>query len=193
MKYDGNVADYVKSFQFQHLVGLYTNQFPGGARDKGYTVTFDNGETLKVKRHVWRGEALRLNPSRSSFNRINRYRGKDFETSLLNDSTAYIGLSTFNLDEISVDSIRDFISRHITIPHLIVDVRNNGGGDDAVLRKLMLCGNALPSQCVAFPSWRHCRQRDQNRILTYDCTQIRRLHAPDFQIHLAHPVSQMHI
>ena len=48
MKYDGNVADYVKSFQFQHLVGLYTNQFPGGARDKGYTVTFDNGETLKV-------------------------------------------------------------------------------------------------------------------------------------------------
>lgn len=73
MKYDGNVADYVKSFQFQHLVGLYTNQFPGGARDKGYTVTFDNGETLKVKRHVWRGEALRLNPSRSSFNRINQY------------------------------------------------------------------------------------------------------------------------
>lgn len=136
-KYDGNVADYVKSFQFQHLVGLYINQFPGVARDKGYTVTFDNGETLKVKRHVWRGEALRLNPSRSGFNRINRYRGKDFETSLLNDSTAYIGLSTFNLDEISVDSIRDFISGHITIPHLIVDVRNNGGGDDAVLRKLL--------------------------------------------------------
>ena len=135
--YDANIEDYVKSTQFQHLVGLYLKSFPGIDKDRGYTVTFDNGETLKVKRHVWHGEFFRQSPSRNAFKWINRYRGKDFKTEMLNDSTAYIGLQTFNLDELSTDSIRDFIAGHITIPHLIVDVRNNGGGNDAVLHRIL--------------------------------------------------------
>ena len=135
--YDANTEDFMKFRQFQDLVGLYVNNFPGVAKDRGYTVTFDNGETLRVKRHIWHGEFFRQRPSRRDFKWINRYRGKDFDTKMLNDSTAYIGLSTFNLDELSTDSIRDFISRNITVPHIVVDVRNNGGGNDVVLRKIL--------------------------------------------------------
>ncbi len=69
---------------------------------------------------------------------INLMRGDDdvFETRVLNDSTAYLGIKTFDLLEKQVEQIRDFL-RDCKAPNLIVDVRNNGGGENKVLMKLL--------------------------------------------------------
>ena len=69
---------------------------------------------------------------------INLMHGDDdvFETRVLNDSTAYLAIRTFDLMDKQVEQIRDFL-RDCQAPNLIVDVRNNGGGENKVLMKLL--------------------------------------------------------
>lgn len=119
--YDALSEGYIRMRQFWGLTGLVADNFPG--KTDGFTVTLDNGETVKINR---REGGAKLIPGRGHIWRTNKYDGTGFATRMLNDSTAYIGISTFSLDEVSVDSIRDFISRNLHIPHMIVDVRNNG-------------------------------------------------------------------
>ncbi len=135
--YDARVEDYVKFLQFARLSDLYIDNFPHAAADRSYVVTFDDGETLKVESHVWKGEKVKFTPSIGKFNAINRYDGHNFDLKMLNDSTAYIGLATFQLDQTETEKIRDFIIEHHDVPHLIFDVRNNGGGHDDVTKKLL--------------------------------------------------------
>lgn len=69
------------------------------------------------------------------FINANRHQ-KWYDLKMLNDSTAYIGLSTFELNQVQVEQIGGFIDSIATVPNLIIDVRNNGGGDVEVLEKL---------------------------------------------------------
>ena len=56
---------------------------------------------------------------------------------MINDSVAYVGLSTFKLNQVQIENIAAFIdSISGNTGHLIIDVRNNGGGDTEVLSKL---------------------------------------------------------
>ena len=97
---------------------------------------------------------------------INRT-GKNFELKMLNDSVAYIGLATFQLNEVETEQIRDFIAAHHSTPHLIFDMRNNGGGHDEVMHKLLSYCSDRPYVAVdgyskvmrrgAFPSFAHAR------------------------------------
>lgn len=135
--YDARVEDYVKFMQFGLLTDLYLDNFPHVAVDRSYTVTFDDGETLKINSHIYKGEKVKFTPSIGKFNAVNRYNGRNFDLKMLNDSTAYIGLATFQLDEVETEQIRDFIIEHHDTPHLIVDVRNNHGGHDEVTKKLL--------------------------------------------------------
>lgn len=61
---------------------------------------------------------------------------KNLSMQLLNDSTAYLDIATFWLNEVEVDSIRGFINSIDTVPNLIIDVRYNTGGEDRVLQKI---------------------------------------------------------
>ncbi len=61
-----------------------------------------------------------------------------FKTRVLNDSTAYLGIKTFELFTSQVEQIRTFLDT-LTAPHLIVDVRNNAGGHNDVLMNLLSC------------------------------------------------------
>lgn len=70
-----------------------------------------------------------------NFYRTNLYKDR-FLLKELNDSTAYIGLSTFSLNQTQVEEIAAFIESISDKKHLIVDVRNNNGGDDKVIGKL---------------------------------------------------------
>lgn len=133
------VADYdakSESFPLAHLLwnfnSLYANNTPG--KFNGFTVTLDNGETIKNNRHEGHKKPM---PARKPMGWTNRNTSQGFSTRMLNDSTAYIGISTFNLDETATDSIRNFIHRNLDTPHMIVDVRNNGGGSGDVLNKLL--------------------------------------------------------
>ena len=72
---------------------------------------------------------------------VNMRRTEDeapYETRVLNDSTAYLGLKEFKMLDTQVDEIRRFLGS-CTQPNLIVDVRNNPGGDVEVLARLLAC------------------------------------------------------
>lgn len=73
--------------------------------------------------------------STTKFMSINKH-GEGYKTEMLNDSTAYIGFSTFGLNQVQVEKIAHFIASIAKVPNLIIDVRNNGGGDAKVLSKL---------------------------------------------------------
>lgn len=68
---------------------------------------------------------------------VNTNRHKEgYTTTILNDSTAYIGLTTFSLNQVQVEEIGAFIDSVSNKPNLIIDVRNNGGGEGWVIDKL---------------------------------------------------------
>lgn len=165
--YDARIEDYVKFMQFARLNGMYLDDFRRADTDRGYTVTFDDGQTLKVAGHVWKGERVQFTPSTIDFSYINRYEKRNFDMKMLDDSTAYIGLSTFQLDQVETEQIRDFIIEHHDTPHLIFDVRNNSGGHDEVTKKLLSYCTDRPYAAVkgyskvcrrgSFASFAHCR------------------------------------
>lgn len=51
-----------------------------------------------------------------------------FSFRLINDSVALLTLSDFQLDQVQMETISDSLSRHLSIPNLIIDVRMNPGG-----------------------------------------------------------------
>ena len=73
--------------------------------------------------------------SLNRFHNINRHKD-GYVTGIFDNSTAYIGLSTFSLNQVQVEEIGAFINSISKIPNLIIDVRNNGGGYDEVIEKL---------------------------------------------------------
>lgn len=163
--YDAAVEDYIKNMQFGMLTWLYINNRPDTSAS-GYDVTFDDGTSLHVDEYIWKGEKLEFLPSRRDYMSINRT-GKNFELKMLNDSVAYIGLATFQLNEVETEQIRDFIAAHHSTPHLIFDMRNNGGGHDEVMHKLLSYCSDRPYVAVdgyskvmrrrSFPSFAHAR------------------------------------
>lgn len=137
--YDAQAEDYIKYYQAGELTRCYLNYFDSASPEGNFTVTFEDGETLAVKSHSLRkgssNPILTWNYVYTSL--INRYSGSNYSLKKLNDSTAYIGLSTFQLNEKEVEEVRDFIAGQQHTPHMIVDVRNNRGGDGEVLTKIL--------------------------------------------------------
>lgn len=133
--YDGaveSVADYIAALG---LTEYYYAYFAPGARS--CTLTFADGTQLVDKRWTYRGGPSGLTPDWGPAFRTNHYPDANFSARMLDDSTAYLGLSTFSLNRVEIDSVRAFIARNTATPHLIVDVRNNGGGDVTVLRRIL--------------------------------------------------------
>ncbi len=64
-----------------------------------------------------------------NFRLVNKHEGM-FDTKMLNDSVAYLGISTFALSEIAVEDIGRFVDsiEKQKIKNIIVDVRGNPGG-----------------------------------------------------------------
>lgn len=70
--------------------------------------------------------------------RVNYNNGLDYKGKTINDSTAYLGISTFELSQVELEGVRSFIDSisKADVQHLIIDVRDNGGGSEYVLRKI---------------------------------------------------------
>lgn len=66
-----------------------------------------------------------------------------FETRLLNDSTSYLAIRTFDMPDAQVEQIIDFLVTCKT-SNLIVDMRNNSGGSGDVLMQLLACLTDAP-------------------------------------------------
>lgn len=136
-RYDVGVRSRTESMLAVGASGIYQNYAPDASRDGDMTIEFADGERRKFKGWKYRGGDPELRPNWNRYMRTNMYSDGNCSLRELNDSTAYIGISTFVLNETEVDNIRDYITSHAATPNLIIDVRNNGGGDTKVLARIL--------------------------------------------------------
>ena len=138
--YDGKVESTVLEETVQlGAFGLLLN--PDANKGTVHELIMEDGTTVRVPFYLRR--PFRVNDAyRNMYEwyRINAMHGDDdvFETCVLNDSTAYLAIKTFDLLDKQVEQVRDFL-RDCKAPNLIVDVRNNGGGENKVLMRLLSC------------------------------------------------------
>lgn len=131
--YDAKVEQYVD--YYLATVGFF-NFFskPYGSDNYDMTVEFIDGQ-----KHAIKGDLIKRGSpymgDRTNFYGTNLHKDR-FLLKELNDSTAYIGLSTFALNQVQVEEIAAFIDSVSDKKHLIIDVRNNNGGEDKVIGKL---------------------------------------------------------
>ncbi len=98
-------------------------------------VEFADGTKADIKGQSTKEGAPKYVASLRDFHMINWHKNQ-VELKILNDSTAYIGLSTFVLNQVQTEEIAAFIDSISDKKNLIIDVRNNGGGHTEVLSKL---------------------------------------------------------
>ena len=132
--YDAGVKDYVDFMLFGNVSNLFRvpekKTFDFNMRldmaDKNEVVTVPALNSSSRQPFIYKYDR---------FMWINRHKG-GYKTQMLNDSTAYIGISGFDLNQVQVEDIAHFIDSVARVPHLIIDVRNNGGGNADVLSQL---------------------------------------------------------
>jgi len=129
--YDSKVQDYSNRVLFtngcQALVYLLNGNF-------GMDVEFADG----AKRNFPEIPTYSYVQNWTSSARVNYNNGLDYKGKIINDSTAYLGISTFELSQVELEGVRSFIDSisKADVPHLIIDVRDNDGGSEHVLRKI---------------------------------------------------------
>lgn len=133
-EYDGQVESYKDFILATQYYGLFLSPKAGSYDFNMRLEMDDTGEMIDVKAAPSRAKMVN---DIFKFMRINRLK-QGYKTTMLNDSTAYLGLSNFSLSQVAVDDIGRFVDsiERVKVPNLIVDVRNNGGGNDEVISKL---------------------------------------------------------
>ncbi|MDO4790041.1 MAG: S41 family peptidase [Porphyromonas sp.] len=134
--YDGQVS----SHRDRALALNYPTFIPkankSGRKPNTTTLTFADGKEVTVPMFKQGGSIPYGVEAKGFFNIFgaNRYRTQ-FKLKELNDTTAYIGLSTFFLNEVETDEVVAFIRkmRDKEKPSMIFDLRNNPGGSIDVL------------------------------------------------------------
>ena len=149
--YDGKVESMVEEELAGNLISYYQTLLrtcPAGKNVVSYE--FLDGERLVLDMlprtkdvHYKDYQLKQLYDSRNQW--WNRFK-LNFVYRPINDSTAYIGLSTFNLNDVEVEQLIDCIcdAENSGYKNLIFDVRNNLGGNPDVLYRLLDCFVANP-------------------------------------------------
>ncbi len=132
--YDAKVESYIQYRLATVGLGPFFNP-PYGSQNYDMIVDFEGGEQVTIKGADTKKGWPAYTTDWNKFNMLNRYR-EGYATKMLNDSTAYIGLSTFQLNQTQEEAIVSFIDSVAQVPHLVFDVRNNPGGDIEILTRL---------------------------------------------------------
>lgn len=105
--------------------------------DESLFIVFDDGTNLKVESYN-KSKKHSCEPVLPSWARYIKIFNRSITYKLLNDSTAFLDLSTFKINDIQNDTIFDFVKEITTkeIPNVIIDVRYNDGGDIDVLTSI---------------------------------------------------------
>ena len=110
-------------------------------RNHDLTLEFEDGEIQTFKAEsIGGGKCISLKPYIKDWYIINRFgpglNGVSIKN--INDSIAYLGIQTFDLKEKQLDEVADFIKKisRDNTDNLIIDMRNNFGGNVEVLNKL---------------------------------------------------------
>lgn len=143
--YDGGVESEV-----EERLALYSTAVSNDACD--VDIVLDDGSRVEAK-------GLRyFNPNaytKTYFDYVseNLHYPDNISLRMLNDSVAYVGISTFLLSEVETDRIIEFIDSVADVPAMIVDLRNNGGGDTKVLNRILASILHAPSRARGAEMW----------------------------------------
>ena len=118
-------------------------------KDYKMDVTFADGEKISapgIDIKKIKGSPFMQMGKWMKFMQINYYPKANYTLKEMNDSTAYIGLNSFELSETETDEVCSFIKKceDKKIRNLVFDVRNNGGGNVDVLMKIFGCFISMP-------------------------------------------------
>lgn len=71
-------------------------------------------------------------------NVMNDEMDSSYVTRQLNDSTAYLSIRTFNILDVDLEHMRQWIGS-CKAPNMIIDLRNNSGGDSDKMKRILAC------------------------------------------------------
>lgn len=135
--YMSGTDGYIESYPDFNLLTLGTLQYlkyhPKASKRRDLRLTFVNGKTVIFKGERIEGKScVSLHPKWKKFYLANKYKTDNFQLKKMSNQTAYIGLSTFDLNEIEIEKIENFIKNisESSYKNLIIDVRNNYGGEE---------------------------------------------------------------
>lgn len=175
--YDGQGQSLRDYFAALWAATCYFSYVPGASQSRDLTLEFDDGEILRTEGWTFDGRDDRgLAPDWTPFIRKNTYPDANFSLRRIDDSTAYVGLSTFSLSEVEVDSLAAFVRSVEAVPNLIFDVRNNPGGDTKVLARMLSFFADKPF--VDTRSYYWMRRPDSIRVFEGCCLN----YGPDMEI-----------
>lgn len=135
--FDGRVASVREYYLTMSVWNIAGNVIPE-LKNCDFDFEFENGERLSTKGWDYTGRDGRgLAPDWRSFMMTNNHGKFNFGMKQLDDSTAYLGLSTFQFSQVEVDSVAAYLRSVAAKPNLIIDVRNNPGGDVKALSRIL--------------------------------------------------------
>lgn len=133
--YDGNNLSCVEN-QLATVLDLKYCRFCQNTKNSDITIVFEDNEekTFKIE-PINQGKCVSLKPYWRDWFLINR---RDLIMNMITDSTAYLGIPTFDLNELQVENICNYIKQisRDSVANLIIDLRNNSGGSKDVLNKV---------------------------------------------------------
>jgi len=107
-------------------------QYRGSYWDKPVRLTFTDGTSVEapfLKPSQLKAYTPRTTAPTAYYTHQRKNRSEDWSFSLPTDSIALLTLAHFHLNAVQMDAIADSLRSHAHIPHLIIDVRDNPGGD----------------------------------------------------------------
>ena len=138
-----NTDGFVKSYS-DYLGIVYFDWFyfyKKKLANKNYklSIKLADGSTHKFGGFLYKDrDKTKMYYNKSNFFYINDTDSTNFTTKLLPNKTAFIGIGTFQLNEVELDSITNFVQFAIdsSYQNLIIDVRNNYGGEIEAINRL---------------------------------------------------------
>ena len=139
--YDHDVESGLEEMVFLSPYAHFMNR--GASKDSKNHLVFTDGEEAEIP--------FVLYPVRFDYNsfpyhnivkwgttNLQMHPDSIYTTRQLNDSTAYLGIKTFDISKTHLDQIVQWIGDNKSA-NMIIDMRNNYGGDPEVLNKLLSC------------------------------------------------------
>jgi len=132
-KQEGFIENF-SDIDFINTAAKYFEYVPTASKKCDVTLQFEDGTQKLFKGYKFHGQGIGLIPDREDllkFLMLNQPTNRDVTLEMLSDSVAYVGISTFNMNDVEFDELKDFMKSisEAGCQNLIIDVRNNPGGD----------------------------------------------------------------
>lgn len=115
-------------------------QYRGSDWEKPVSLTFTDGTSVEspfLKREQMKNYTPQSTSPVAYYTHQNRNRREDWSFKMLADDIALLTLAHFHMNDVQMDAIADTLHAHADVPHLIIDVRDNPGGDAGCEEKMV--------------------------------------------------------